>query len=139
MRNHGTKSTCQPDASPPETCSSEKRPSEKWPPELDALSAAAAHHKLLMENDQVRVLETFIPAGEQTAVHTHRWPAVQYVQAWSDFLGYDGDGNLIFDSRTAPAPAIGAALWSGPYGPHSVRNIGSGDLKVLVVEIKKRE
>lgn len=106
------------------------------PPELDALTAAAAHHRLLMENDRVRVLETLIPAGERTAVHTHRWHAVQYVHPWSDFIRYDGEGNILFDSRTAPPPPIGAALWSGPFGPHSVHNIGTGDLKVLMVELK---
>src|SRR5271157_2510061 len=101
MQNHGAKSISSSETDPsekwpPETslaeiCSPETGPPEKWLAELDALSAAAAHHKLLMENDHVRVLETFIPAGEQTAVHTHRWPAVQYVQAWSDFLRYDGE------------------------------------------------
>jgi len=116
---------------------SNERLNDTSPPELDALTAAPAHHRLLMENDRVRVLETLIPAGERTAVHIHRWHAVQYIHAWSDFIRYDGEGTILFDSRTAPAPTIGAALWSGPYGPHSVHNIGTGDLKVLVVEIKE--
>jgi len=50
---------------------------------LDALTASPAHHKLLLENAQVRVLETIINPGETTALHTHQWPAVHTVLAWS--------------------------------------------------------
>ncbi|MBS1640593.1 MAG: hypothetical protein JSR12_11100 [Bacteroidetes bacterium] len=35
-----------------------------WAKELDALIAAPQHHKLLFENEWVRVLDTNIPAGE---------------------------------------------------------------------------
>lgn len=38
---------------------------------LDAVMAAPNHHKVLLENDQIRVLETLIRPGEETAVHTH--------------------------------------------------------------------
>lgn len=43
-----------------------------WPEEQDALAAAPLHHKLLFENDQVRVLDTRITPGETTALHTHQ-------------------------------------------------------------------
>ena len=59
-----------------------------WPDELDAMIAAAKHHKLLLENEKVRVLDTCIPAGERTAVHTHKWPATYYVMSFSDFIRY---------------------------------------------------
>jgi len=35
----------------------------KWPEELDALCAAPEYHTLMMENDQVRVLDTRVPRG----------------------------------------------------------------------------
>ena len=41
--------------------------------QLDAVAAAPEHHKVLLENDQIRVLETLILPGEETAVHTHVW------------------------------------------------------------------
>ena len=107
-----------------------------WDDSLDALTAAAAHHRLLFENEAVRVLETLIPPGEKTAVHTHRWPSVQYIESWSDFLRRDATGALMFDSRTVPARNSGEVLWSAPYPPHSVENIGDTDLRVLAVEIK---
>ena len=104
---------------------------------LDAMSAAPDHHRVLLENDSVRVLDTRLGAGQRTPVHTHQWPAVLYVVAWSDFVRYDPDGNVLVDSRTlASRPAPGTALWSAPLVPHYVRNVGDGELCVLAVELK---
>jgi hypothetical protein len=109
----------------------------EWPDELDALVAAAAHHTLLLENERVRVLETRIPAGETTAVHTHRWPNVQYVLSSSDFLRRDGDEAVVFDTRLAHRrPGARSTLWSEPLPPHSIENVGVTDLCVIMVELK---
>ena len=105
-----------------------------WPPELDALVAAPRHHRLLLENDRVRVLDTEIGPGERTALHTHRWPAVHYIVGWSDFVRRDADGAALVDTRDR-APVSGA-LWSPPLGPHSLENVGSSPLRVISVEIK---
>ena len=109
-----------------------------WPDELDAMIAATKHHKLLLENERVRVLDTCIPSGERTEVHTHKWPATFYVMSWSDFIRYDDKGNFVLDSRTlANPPSAGTAMWSEPLAPHSLENIGSQDLRVISIELKK--
>jgi isopentenyldiphosphate isomerase len=108
-----------------------------WPEELDALKAAPQHHKLLFENQVVRVLDTRIPPAETTAVHTHKWPASLYVISWSDFIRYDGEDNVLLDSRalTKP-PSPSSALWTEPVTPHALKNVGSKDLHVISCEIK---
>jgi quercetin dioxygenase-like cupin family protein len=40
----------------------------------DAIASAPDHHKVLLENESVRVLETRIAPGERTPVHAHHWP-----------------------------------------------------------------
>lgn len=40
-----------------------------WTPENDALAAAPQHHKLLFENDEVRVLEVSVPPGVREPLH----------------------------------------------------------------------
>ena len=111
-----------------------------WPQELDALIASPQHHKLLFENETVRVLDTLIPPGEITAVHTHQWPASLYIISWSDFIRYDAAGNVLVDSRTLAVAALpGAALWTEPLLPHTLKNIGDKDLQVISVEIKQTE
>ena len=104
---------------------------------LDALKAAPEHHTLLLENDQVRVLNTLIRPGERTAIHTHCWPATLYILSWSDFIRYDAEGNVMRDSTAMDqTPELGTAVWSGPLGPHSLENIGTRDIQVIAVEMK---
>jgi quercetin dioxygenase-like cupin family protein len=104
---------------------------------LDAITAAPDHHEILMENDQVRVLDTRLAAGERTPVHSHRWPATLYVMSWSDFLRRDAEGNVIVDSRSwVRQPAPGEALWLPPLTPHSVENVGQSELRLIAIELK---
>ena len=109
---------------------------QKWPNELDALIAAPRHHKLLFENDAVRVLDTGIAPGETTPLHNHCWPATLYILSVSDFVRRGEDGAVIVDSRTIPPITAGTALWSAPLGPHTLENVGSNELRVIAVELK---
>lgn len=120
---------------------SAQRPTAAEPPELaeplDAMRAAP-DHLILLENDQVRVLDTHLRQGDRTPLHTHRWPAVLYVLGWSDFVRRDAAGAVLLDSRTrGSAPAAGSALWSEPLRPHWVENVGSGELRVIAIELKQ--
>ena len=47
-----------------------------WDPALDAVSAAPKHHKVLFENDRLRVLEVTLEPNDEEPVHHHRWPSV---------------------------------------------------------------
>jgi hypothetical protein len=109
-----------------------------WPDELDALTASARHHKLLFEDDRVRVIDTQIPAGERTAVHTHRYPSILYVVSTSAFLRYDAEGNIITDSRTLNPPQAAPSAFRVPaMPPHSVENIGTGLVHLVNIEFKQ--
>ena len=111
--------------------------SDSWPKDLDALVAAPRHHTLLFENEAVRVLDTRIPPGSRTAVHTHRWPAALYIRSWSAFIRRDSSGEITLDSRMVPGltkpPEV---LWTSALAPHSLENVGPNDLHVISVELK---
>lgn len=108
-----------------------------WPPELDALVAAPEQHRLVLENDRVRVLDTRIEPGAQTPVHTHQWPAVHHVVSWSPFVRRDEAGNVMLDSRVAGlALTPGTAFWGEALGPHTLENVGDLPIQILSVEIK---
>jgi hypothetical protein len=110
---------------------------EEWPVELDAMVAAPQHHTLLMENNFVRVIDTLIPPGEMTNVHTHKWPASLYIISWSDFIRYDDIGNIVLDSRKlSKTPLPASAIWSDPLRPHALQNIGTDPIHIISVEIK---
>jgi quercetin dioxygenase-like cupin family protein len=102
------------------------------------MSAAPDHHLVLMENDQIRVLETRLGPGEQTPLHTHEWPGALYVLSWSDFVRRDASGAILVDSRAmAPTPKSGDALWLPPLAPHQVENVGEHDLHIIAIELKQ--
>lgn len=108
-----------------------------WPPELDALQAAPAQHRLLLENDRVRVLDTRIAPGERTPVHTHQWPATHHVVSWSPFVRRDDVGTVLLDTRIDDVTAApGDVLWGEPLGPHSLENVGDNTLHIVSVELK---
>jgi hypothetical protein len=107
-----------------------------WPDSLDAVIAAPKHHKLVIENDRVRVLDTHIPAGDTVPVHTHRWPAVYFTISGGDFIRRDGEGKLLFDSRANPDPSAPAARFIENLPPHSVENVGATEIHLISFEMK---
>lgn len=110
-----------------------------WDPNLDAVIAAPRNHKVLFENERLRVLEVILEPDEEEPVHHHRWPSVfvfdqlkgpihdmtpdgamlppnrdvmQAVQSW------DGKGCLVV--HMAPQPA-GRVLNASDLGLHGIR------------------
>ncbi len=108
-----------------------------WPDSLDALTAAPAHHELLLEDERVRVIRTRIAAGETVPLHTHRWGGVAYVESFSHFIRRDEEGRVLFDSRqNGAAPITPCAQWTQPLPPHRVENLGPLEINILMIEIK---
>jgi predicted metal-dependent enzyme (double-stranded beta helix superfamily) len=109
-----------------------------WPEALDALQAAPDHHKVLLENDHVRVLEAWVGPGDTVPVHSHRWPSVVQIVSCSEFVRFNPDGEAVLDSRTAGRqPRPGTIVWGPPLAPHSLTNVGTQELRAIVVELKR--
>lgn len=105
--------------------------------QLDAVAAAPDHHRILLETDHVRVLETLIKPGEETAVHTHVWGGYLYILSWSDFVRYDEHRKVTMDSaRMEAAPLAGTAVVAAPLPRHSMRNVGQQNIHVILTELK---
>ena len=109
-----------------------------WPADQDAVIAAPNNHRILMENEKVRVLEVSLGPGETEAVHHHQWASVLYIQEAGDFIDYDGDGNVIFDTREIPALQFPMTMWKDAEAPHSVENLSKTiTIRLIRVEMKK--
>jgi quercetin dioxygenase-like cupin family protein len=106
--------------------------------ELDGPVAAPEHHKVIFENDRVRVVDFRVPPGDSVPPHTHRYATVNYVITVSDFLSFDRDGNLKHDSRNGDSEQREGAVFCLPAFPpvHSVKNIGCGEIRGVTVELK---
>jgi hypothetical protein len=102
--------------------------------DLDGVIAAPDHHKVIFENDTVRVLETTIRAGDITPLHTHLTPTVMYVISGSHFIRRDEHGATILDTRVDPDFVLPRVLYSASTPRHTLENTGSDDLVVIGVE-----
>jgi mannose-6-phosphate isomerase-like protein (cupin superfamily) len=105
---------------------------------LDGVTVAPEHHRVIFENDEVRVLETTIPAGVRTRVHTHLLPQVMYVVSGSHFVRRDESGAVMFDTRADPAYVLPQVLYSAGTPLHTLENTGTDDLVVIGVELKRQ-
>jgi quercetin dioxygenase-like cupin family protein len=109
-----------------------------WPDSLDALVAAPQNHKVVLENERVRVLEVTVQPGEREPVHGHKWPSVMYVMAEDLIRDYDRDGKVLYDSSTDTARLkTPYTVWMPPQAPHSVENLSKTPVRLLRVELKQ--
>ncbi|GAC1670675.1 MAG: hypothetical protein NVS9B8_13810 [Candidatus Limnocylindrales bacterium] len=106
--------------------------------DLDGVIAAPAHHRVLFENEVVRVLETTIAAGDLTPVHSHLAPTVMYVVSGSQFVRRNPAGAVMLDTRADPAFVLPRVLYSPGMPLHTLENTGADDLVVIGVELKDR-
>jgi hypothetical protein len=79
-----------------------------WPDSLDAITAAPENHKVVFENDKIKVLEVTGAPYIFEPLHTHKWPSIM----WS------------------ASPNFAKA-------PHRVRNLSNLDILAYRVEFKK--
>lgn len=96
----------------------------------DAVKTAPATHKVLLENEHVRVLDIHVPAGGHALTHTH---AAGYLAvAMTDcHIRFSYPGGRVSESTLH----AGEVVWSDPV-THSAENLGPGECHVLNVEPK---
>lgn len=71
-----------------------------WDPALDAVVAAPRNHKVLFENERLRVLEVILDPQEEEPLHHHRWPSVfVFDQIKPPVFDYAPDGTQLPPNR----------------------------------------
>ena len=97
----------------------------------DPVKVSPQYYKVLLENDQVRVLEYRLKAGEKEPMHSH--PAgVVYVLSGAKLKFSYPDGRT--EERAA---AIGETFWREPI-THAVENVGDTEAHVIAIDLKTR-
>ena len=110
------------------------------PADLDAVAAAPKSHRVLMEDDRIRVLRVEVAPGATEPVHDHRWPSVMYFeqpQPITYIIYRLVDGKPVETERIdAPAFAVSQTVRGEPEGLHAVLNRGSAPFLAVRVEFK---
>jgi hypothetical protein len=107
-----------------------------WPEAMDALLAAPASHRVLLENDRVRVLEVTIEPGVREPEHTHQAASVMIVDEPARIRYYAG-GALQFESPARAGPPSGMRVrWLEPESPHWVENIDQYRYHAIRIELR---
>jgi len=109
-----------------------------WAPELDALSAAPDNHRLLFENERIRVLEVLQPPHSIEPAHHHRWPSLVCLLEGRHLIDHDGvTGEVLLDTRDGIGPlAPMSAVWKESEALHYVENPTDATIRLLRVELK---
>ena len=96
----------------------------------DPVKQSPQYYKVLLENDQVRVVEYRLKPGEKEPMHTHT-AGVLYIFG-------DAKMKTTFpDGRTAESSGGGGeAHWRNPV-THALENIGTTEAHALAVDLKK--
>ena len=103
---------------------------------MDALVAAPASHRVLLENDRVRVLEVVIEPRTREPVHTHQAVSVMIVDEPARIRYYQGGAPLYESPARSESPPGVRVRWMEPEGPHSVHNIDDRRYHAIRVELK---
>jgi quercetin dioxygenase-like cupin family protein len=96
----------------------------------DVVAVAPTHTRVLVENAQVRVIESTLPPGAKDPFHTH--PAGWY------YVTRPGTMKVVYaDGRKETwAPKAGESGWLPGEAAHSSENVGREPMAFILVEVK---
>ncbi len=99
--------------------------------ENDARITAAETHRLIFENESLRILESRVKPGQVVPFHTHQWDSLILTLQGSEFQVNDG-GDVKTENWMPTAEKS-----EGSSCLYSYRNIGNAEFRALIFEFKK--
>ena len=114
-----------------------------WPDSLDAVTAAPDNHKVVYEDEKVRVLAVMLDGKKSEPIHTHQWKSIMWiakpiVPCQINNYKKDAQGNLVkSDSVVINEMPVDIGQLIDPEGPTSITNLGVEHGVAYRVEFKK--
>lgn len=96
----------------------------------DAAVVASKTHKILFENDKVRVLEVTIQPGETEPLHMHPYKSITIVGSPATLKYFDKDGKVISEVE------VHGTTWTEPVELHTTENVGKTPFHGYRIELK---
>ena len=102
------------------------------------LNAAPQHHRPILENDSVRVLNVRIAPGDTVPAHQHDLPSIFITLSPADLVFRNLAGETIKNVRRSRGSEVDPKVeWRNPApAPRIVSNIDTVELHALRIELK---
>ena len=94
---------------------------------IDPVEVSPNNYKVLLENDQVRVLEMNLRAGEKDGVHSHPNETVYFIKGGKAKIHLPDGGTV--DAELPDGHLMWNETWT-----HQVENVGASDIRAIIVE-----
>jgi hypothetical protein len=97
---------------------------------IDPTKTSPHNYRLLLDNDEVRVLEMNLRAGEKDVQHSHQDETVYFITGSRVRIHLADDQSVEADLPN------GHVMWHEAW-THTVENVGSSDIRAIIVENKR--
>ncbi len=97
---------------------------------IDPVEVSPNSYKVLLENDQVRVLQMDLKAGETDETHSHPSETVYFIKGGKAKIHLPDGGAVEADIPD------GHVMWNEAW-THQVENVGTSDVLAIIVESKQ--
>jgi hypothetical protein len=116
-----------------------------WTDSQDGYRADPAHHRVLFEDDNVRILEVMLAPGAKENAHVHKLSAVFVIDQFPKFTThpecsdqvYCWGGKAFTIERPPGGPSMPVVTKSGPVGLHYATNDDTIPFHAYKIEYKK--
>jgi|GEM_PF-6042661 len=122
----------------------EKASKSSIPTTLDALTAAASFHRLIFEDEKIRVTELVIPPGQETPPHAHPLRSTSWVTRGTPIVRTHYSGDKLqklkistIDTLTLRADQINKAIPEEAGILHKLKNVGAEEFREYRIEYKE--
>ena len=99
----------------------------------DVVKVAGDHNRVLMEDQDVRVIQNTLAPGEKDALHTHPHGWYYVVKPGKMKVVFADGGEAIWEAKE------GEGGWIKARAAHTSENIGDTTLVYVLVEVKSAE
>lgn len=102
------------------------------------LAAAPQHHRAVLDNDAVRVLDVRIPPGDTVPAHQHDLPSIFITLSPADLVFRNLAGETVRNvRRSRDSDSEPSVEWRDPApAPRIVSNVDTVELHALRIELK---
>lgn len=110
----------------------------KWDPKKASAIAAPGNHKIVFENENLRVISVTIPAGTTEPYHDHPYYSLLIIDGGGRDVDHDANGKVAAAAQSGALRTLPFAFLQPPQALHAVQDLDTHtDGHLIRIEFKK--